>query len=117
LELSDGKPPLLPGAFVKVQIVGRMLQGAVAVPRDAIHDGNQLWLVENDTLHIKEINIVRADKDFAYVTEGIPDDALIVVSSLDTVVEGMQVRMQDDAGEPNEATGSEVPVADTGGEG
>jgi len=117
LELSDGKPPLLPGAFVKVQIVGRTLQGAVAVPRDAIHGGNRVWLVDNDTLHIEELNIVRADRDFAYVTEGIPDDALIVVSSLDTVVEGMQVRTQDDAGEPNESTGSQVPVADTGGDG
>jgi len=73
LELSNGKPPLLPGAFVSVRIVGRTLHGAVAVPRDAIHGGNRVWLVEDDRLHIEELDIVRADKDFAYVTEGIPD--------------------------------------------
>jgi len=115
LELSNGKPPLLPGAFVSVRIVGRTLHGAVAVPRDAIHGGNRVWLVEDDRLHIEELDIVRADKDFAYVTEGIPEGALIVVSSLDTVVEGMQIRVQDDAAEPNDPTNSEAPVAGTGG--
>jgi multidrug efflux pump subunit AcrA (membrane-fusion protein) len=114
---SNGKPPLLPGAFVKVEIGGKTLAGAVAVPRDAIHGGNRVWLVDDGRLHIKELDIVRADKEFAYVTAGIPDSAEIVVSSLDTVVEGMQVRTQDGEGAPKEGTDSELTGADTVKEG
>jgi RND family efflux transporter MFP subunit len=100
-DTSAGKPPLLPGAFVEVFIEGKVLKSAVAVPRDAIHGGNRVWLVNDDVLHIHALEIARADKDFAYVPSGIDDGAMVVVSSLDTVMEGMKVRTQ--AETPQEA--------------
>jgi len=117
LEPSNGKPPLLPGAFVRVEIAGKTLAGAMAVPRDAIHGGNRVWLVDDGRLHIEQLDIIRADKDFAYVTAGIPDDALIVVSSLDTVVEGMQVRTQAGAAPTQEESDAEAAVTETVEEG
>jgi len=91
---SDSKPPLMPGTFVEVLIQGKVLKNAVAVPRDAIRSRNQVWLVNENTLHVKSLDIVRFEKEFAYVTSGLPDQAVIVVSSLDTVVDGMRVRTQ-----------------------
>ncbi|MFQ6034457.1 MAG: efflux RND transporter periplasmic adaptor subunit [Sedimentisphaerales bacterium] len=93
-DTSGGKPPLLPGAFVEVFIEGKTLENAVAVPRDAIHDSNKVWLVNDGRLHIQPLEAVRADKDFAYVVSGVDDKAMIVLSTLDTVVEGMQVRIE-----------------------
>jgi RND family efflux transporter MFP subunit len=92
--ISKGRPALLPGMFVEVLIQGNVLKNAVAVPRDAIHDGNKVWLVNEGRLHIKPLDIVRADRDFAYATSGLDDGAMIVTSSLDTVVEGMKVRIK-----------------------
>jgi hypothetical protein len=89
---NEDKPPLLPGAFVEVAITGRTLEEAIAVPRDAIHGGKRIWLVEDGQLRIQQVDFVRADEEFAYVTEGMPDSALIVTSALDAVVEGMAVR-------------------------
>jgi RND family efflux transporter MFP subunit len=100
-DTSAGKPPLLPGAFVEVFIEGKVLKSAVAVPRDAIHGGNNVWLVNDEVLHIHALDIARADKDFAYVASGIDDGATVVVSSLDAVMEGMKVRTQAEA--PQEA--------------
>jgi len=91
---SNGKPPLLPGVFAEVLIEGNTLRNAVAVPRDAIRQGNKVWLVNDDRLHIRSLEIVRADKSFAYTVSGVDDQAVIVVSSLDTVVDGMEVRTQ-----------------------
>ncbi len=91
-EASDGRPPLLPGAFVEVSIKGSTLSRAAAVPRAAIRDGDSIWLVNNNRLHIRPLEIVRADKDFAYVSSWFNDEVTVVVSSLDTVVEGMDVR-------------------------
>ncbi len=91
---SDGQPALLPGTFVEVLIVGNVLKGAIAVPRDAIRQGNKVWVVEEERLHIQPLEIARAERDFAYVISGLDDGAMIVLSSLDTVTEGMKVRSQ-----------------------
>jgi multidrug efflux pump subunit AcrA (membrane-fusion protein) len=106
-KVFDSRPPLLPGVFAEVLIQGRTLRNGVAVPRDAIHEGNQIWLVNDDHLHIQLLEIVRADRDFAYVVSGIVDEACIVVSSLDAVVDGMEVRTQAD-----EPTGDEQITQD-----
>lgn len=105
-DASNSKPPLLPGVFVEVLIEGNTLRNAVAVPRDAIRQGNKVWLVNDDRLHIQSLEIVRADKSFAYTISGVDDQAMIVVSSLDTVVDGMQVRTQlENAIEGKQVTG------------
>jgi RND family efflux transporter MFP subunit len=93
-ERSNGRPPLLPGIFAEVLIEGKVLKNALAVPRDAIHDSNKVWIVQDDILHIEALDIVRADKDFAYAIARVDHNATIVTSSLDTVTEGMKVRTQ-----------------------
>ena len=93
-DFAQDRPPLLPGVFAEVQIQGRMLESALAVPRDAIHESNKVWMVKDDRLYIKALDIVRADKDFAYALADINQNATIVTSSLDTVMEGMKVRTQ-----------------------
>ncbi len=93
-ERSNGRPPLLPGIFAEVLIEGKVLKNALAVPRDAIHDRNKVWVVKGDSLSIQSLDIVRADKDFAYAVAGVDRNTTIVISSLDTVMEGMEVRTQ-----------------------
>ena len=95
-KVFDSRPPLLPGVFAKVLIKGKILGNAVAVPRDAIRQGNQIWLVNDDRLHMQPLEFVRTDKDFAYVVSGVVDESIIIVSSLDAVVDGMKVRTQAD---------------------
>jgi RND family efflux transporter MFP subunit len=95
-DTSNGRPPLLPGVFAEVIIEGNILRNAVAVHRDAIRQGNKVWLVNDGRLHIQTLEVVRFDKDFAYVISGIEDNAIIVVSSLDVVTEGMKVRTSSD---------------------
>jgi RND family efflux transporter MFP subunit len=93
-DASEQRPALLPGTFVEVLIRGSTLKNAVAVPRDAIHNGNEVWVVKDGRLYIRQVNIVRADRDFAYTTSGLCDKDIIVVSSLDTVVDGMRIRVK-----------------------
>lgn len=116
-EIYGDRPPLLPGVFAEVHIQGKTLCNAVAVPRDAVREGNQVWLVNDGRVHIQPLDVVRADKDFAYVVSDIPDGAEVVVSSLDAVVNGMAVRTdaeiesqaeleQQESPEPNDPEGS-----------
>ena len=91
---SDSKPPLLPGMFVEVLIEGNILKNAIAVPRDAMRNSNEVWVAEDGQLNVQPLDIVRADRDFAYARSGLDDGDMIIISSLDTVVEGMKVRIQ-----------------------
>jgi RND family efflux transporter MFP subunit len=92
-----GKPPLLPGVFAEVLIHGNTLRNAVAVPRDAIREGNQMWIVnDSNSLGIRPLKIVRADKNFAYLVSDDLDGAKVVLSSLDTAIDGMKVRTKGD---------------------
>jgi RND family efflux transporter MFP subunit len=93
-KVTKNGSPLLPGLFVEVLIHGKTLHNAVAIPRDAVREGNRLWLVKDNLLHIQSLDVVRADKDFAYVVTGIEDKTNIVTSSLDVVVDGMKIRTE-----------------------
>jgi RND family efflux transporter MFP subunit len=95
---SDSKPPLVPGMFVDVSIRGKILERAIAVPRDALHNGNEVWVVEDSHLRIRPLDIVRTDQGYAYATSGLEDGANIVLSALDTVTDGMAVRTQSENG-------------------
>ncbi len=93
-DTSGGRNALLPGMFVEVFIKGKELKNAAAVPRNAIRNSNEIWLVNDGLLHIQPLEIVRADKDFAYAVSDVDDGAIIVLSSLDIATEGMKVRVQ-----------------------
>ena len=95
-KVIDGRPPLLPGVFAEVLIQGNTLDNAIAVPRDAIRDGNQMWVVNGNRLRIRPLKIVRVDKNFAYVASDVLDKAIVVISSLDAVVDDMEVRTEAD---------------------
>lgn len=100
-KVSEGRSPLLPGVFAEVLIRGKILHKAIAVPRDAVREGDRVWLVQDGCLHIQPLDFVRADKDFAYVVSDLDDGANVVVSSLDAAVDGMKVRTQGEIeGEP-----------------
>ncbi len=38
--------------------------------------------------------MVRKDEDYAYVVSGLDDGVIVVLSSLDTVIDGMMVRTE-----------------------
>jgi multidrug efflux pump subunit AcrA (membrane-fusion protein) len=115
LDVSDGKLPLYPGTFVKVLITGKTLENAIAIPRDAIRDRDIVWLVNDGQLHITPLDVVRADDEFAYVTSGVADGALIVTSALDVAVDQMAVRIPQDSTKEELADSAAAGAGPAGG--
>ncbi len=95
---TGDRPPLLPGSFVDVEIAGRTLDGVYRIPRHAVHDGTEVWVVEGDRLHIRTVEVARSDRTHALVSAGLEAGSTVVVSSLDAVTDGMAVRPAEDAG-------------------
>ncbi len=87
------RPPLSAGTFVEAQIAGRYHQGVFTIPRRALRNGNQLWLVDADKrLFRRQVDVMYKGKNEIYVNGGLNDGEQIVLSQLDIAVEGMQVR-------------------------
>lgn len=83
---------LVPGMFTQIVIHGSELDNVIIVPRSAVHNSDEVWLIRQGKLHVQQVSIARTDRDYAYVTKGIADNAIIITSSIDTVTEGMAVR-------------------------
>lgn len=89
----DGeRPPLLPGAFVDVEIEGRELADVKRIPRYALRQGGVVWVVEDGKLHMREAEVLRKDRETIYVGDGLNPGDLVITSSLDGVTDGMAVR-------------------------
>ncbi|MBE0535109.1 MAG: efflux RND transporter periplasmic adaptor subunit [Phycisphaerae bacterium] len=92
-EMNDDIP-LTPGMFVRVQIEGKRLEGIMRVPRYAIRNEDEVWVVRDARLYVQKVEILRGDADYAYVTSGLQDGDTVVTSPLDVVTNGMAIRVQ-----------------------
>jgi len=93
-----GKPILLIGAYVRVEIEGRHLDNVIALPRDLVREGDRAWVMSGDgRLEIRPLDILFRGRDEVLVNGGVSDGERLVVTDLSAPVEGMQLRLQEDA--------------------
>jgi RND family efflux transporter MFP subunit len=91
-------PPLPFGTFVDAQIPASIGHQVVGVPRHAVRGSNQLMTVDAEgRLRLREIAVVRSDTQHAFIDGGIEPGERVIVSTLEAPVDGMAVRVRDDA--------------------
>lgn len=93
---DSDKPPLIIGTFVEVQIEARKLEDVTRLERQYIRPENTVWVMEEGKLAIKRVNILFEDQDYAYINEGLEDNAQVVATDLATVVDGSPLRLDED---------------------
>lgn len=87
------RPPLAVGLFAKVTIQGRTLDQAALIPRAALRDNDQVWVVDRTgRLTFRTVKVARLGFDGAIVRSGLNHGEQIVVSTLKGVSDGMRVR-------------------------
>jgi RND family efflux transporter MFP subunit len=87
------RPPLAVGLFAKVTIQGRSLDQVAFIPRAALRDNDQVWVVDpKGCLTFRSVKVARLGLDGAIIGSGLKDGEQIVVSSLKGVSNGMRVR-------------------------
>ncbi len=88
---SEGEP-LPMGTFVSATIDGTSVSGIYRAPNSAVRGSNQVLVIDSDnTLHIRNVEAVRADAEFTYF-RGAVDGERIVISALEAPIDGMRVR-------------------------
>jgi RND family efflux transporter MFP subunit len=100
------RAPLAVGLFVDCEIEGRTTRNAARLPRRALRNRDEVWVVDaEDRLRIRQVEVLRAGREYAVVGSGLRSGERVCVSSLDAVVDGMTVRSAE--GEGTEQTGKE----------
>lgn len=92
----DSIPPLMIGTFVEAWIQAREIQDVIRLNRDHLRQGGTVWVMEDSKLSIRNVDIVFQDAEYAYVRKGLSDKDQVVITDLATVVEGSDLRVEED---------------------
>ena len=107
----SGTLPLLPGAYVEVDITGRPMEGVVRIPRVALRDGGTVLMVaEGDRLGTVEVDVLWGTGSDVYVA-GLDDGVRVVTSALSVPIDGMPLQVlgnEESARSPDRGQGGEL---------
>jgi RND family efflux transporter MFP subunit len=94
MQSESTSPPLMIGTFVETEMEARTLDDVVKLNRDYLRKDNNVWVMKNGRLNIREVDILFEDSRFAYISAGLADEDSIVTTNLATVVEGSPLRLE-----------------------
>jgi hypothetical protein len=81
------------GTFVAATIIGVVAENVIRIPREIVRGSDELlFLDSDDKLVIRNVDIVRSDSDYAYISAGAKPGEKVVVTVLESAINGLQVR-------------------------
>ncbi|MEM7363944.1 MAG: efflux RND transporter periplasmic adaptor subunit [Pseudomonadota bacterium] len=91
--VAGSTEPLRVGTFVSAQIEGVPGGDLIAVPRHALSRGTTLWVVDDESrIYPHDVEIVRTDEAFAYLSGGVDPGARYVSVPIDQPLPGQKVK-------------------------
>ena len=102
LRVKGEKPPmLLIGEYVRVAIEGEELHNVFRVPRSALRNDKEVWIVDEEKkLAIRPVKTIWRDEQSVVIQDGFKSGELLVISDIAAPVAGMDIRI--DQAENNE---------------
>lgn len=92
-ERSAGHPDLETGMFVDIQLKGKSLGTVISIPRKALRNNRQVWVVDGENrLRIRQVEVIRREKTQLLIGKGLSPGEQIVTTSLSAVADGMLLR-------------------------
>lgn len=95
---GDNGVPLAVGMFVDAEILGRKRSGVFVLPRAALREGDRVLVVDSDNrLNVVDVEVLRTQPGQILVGSGLTAGQRVCVSPLEVVVDGMRVRVAEEA--------------------
>lgn len=92
LNQGERQRPLYLQAYVNLLVAARQSVMAFSIPREALREGNKVYLFENGQLRIKPVEITWRREEDVLVEEGLDPGALLITSNVPAPIEGMALR-------------------------
>ena len=96
------RPPLFVGMFVEVKIKGVTMPDVFVIPRAALRERDHVYLLDEGTLRIQKVEVIRKGQDGVVIRNGVNENARIIISAIPDPVSGM--RLNDQNGIAGEAS-------------
>ncbi len=96
---QSGDDNLYDGVFLKALIPGKNIPQACKVPRQALYEDEFVYVIENEMLAYRQVQVVRGQPDYCIVNGGLANGDLLVVEMLQGVAAGMHARPREHSGE------------------
>ena len=85
--------PLAVGLFVSADIEGVHARDALVMPRTALRNADEVYVVnDDDRLEIREVEVLSTSEERVLVASGVVPGERVVVSTVPNAVDGMQVQ-------------------------
>ncbi|MBP1841528.1 efflux RND transporter periplasmic adaptor subunit [Formosa algae] len=94
-ELED-QPKLMIGTFVEVNMQGDDIKDVVKLNRDYVRGNETVWVMKQEKLEIRKVDIVLTDDTHAYIRSGLDNNDQVIITDLSTVSEGIALRTAQD---------------------
>ncbi|WP_309385878.1 efflux RND transporter periplasmic adaptor subunit [Cerasicoccus frondis] len=98
-EANAGKPPLIIGSLLEVTIHGKPIENVLRLDRAYLREDDTVWIMEDGLLKITPVAVVFRDAQYAYISDGLSEDAKVVTTSLSSVVNDAPLRTEGEAKE------------------
>ncbi|MBL7032444.1 MAG: efflux RND transporter periplasmic adaptor subunit [Nitrospira sp.] len=90
---ADPGSALAAGSFVEVVIQGKKQKDVFVIPRAAFRDNSTVWTMNKEKmLHIKEVKVLRLERERVIISKGIDEGDMIVLTNLSGAADGMKLR-------------------------
>ena len=90
------KPGLAVGQFVSAQIAGNSIDNSFLIPRTALRQQQQIWVLDNNRLAYIDVVVIQSNDDSALVqladTSEASNPIAVITSSLSLALKGMKIR-------------------------
>ncbi|MEZ5570911.1 MAG: efflux RND transporter periplasmic adaptor subunit [Halioglobus sp.] len=83
------------GLFVTAILPGRPVSSAVRLPSSVLHANDAVFVVEDNALRRRQVNVVHREGNTIVVNNGLKTGDLVVTTRLDVMFEGMKVALVD----------------------
>lgn len=88
----DQRPELAMGTFVRVILHGEPLRDVAVIPAAALRDGATVWIMNDQHLKIRPVEVVRRARDEVVIGGGLNPGDRVVLTNLGGAAEGMKLR-------------------------
>lgn len=86
---ADHGMPLAVGLFVSAEIEGVVPQQALVMPRDALRSEDKVYVIADDKLQIRTVNVLSTSAEHVMVTSGVEPGEQVVTSPVRGAHDGM----------------------------
>lgn len=95
--LGEDRPVPLPmGTYVRAEIEGRSAAGLIELPREALRDGDRLFVADDENrLEIRSVDVVRSTTRRVYLANSIEPGERVITTAITAPIPGTRLNVRE----------------------